>query len=260
MAGQGSGEPGGGNDVSGSKSAAFNLRCRRDRLLRRCVAGRRPDSCRRDHRPGARSGRGCRSRRDHHRHGDPDESAASGGVHARRCLHRPEPGARRIPARCRARRFQTPAPRRHSPFDGGESADRFRSQRGGHSRTGHGRGPRLANCASGDRKPRDRGRERAGREVAAQRPPVHHARRDRAWRRPAAELRPAAHQRRQTANERVSLRRHLRAAARARAACVLSDHRRHPGVQDREQQPGGRVRAVQWRRGQSHDEIRHEHL
>ena len=48
-----------------------------------------------------------RSRRDHHGHRDTDEPAASGGLHARRRLHRREPGARRVPARCRARRFQT---------------------------------------------------------------------------------------------------------------------------------------------------------
>ena len=170
-----------------------------------------------------------------------------------------EPGAWRIPPRCRARRLQARAPRGHSPVDRRESAHRFRSQRRRHSRTGDGR-RRRADRASGDREPRDRRRERAGRAAAAERPPVHHARRHRAGRRPAAEFRPAAHQRRETANERVSLRRHLRAAARAGAARVLPDHRRHPGVQDREQQPGGRVRAVQWRRGQSHDEIGHQCL
>ena len=40
--------------------------------------------------------------------------SASGGVHARRCLHRREPGARRIPPRCRARGLQTRAPRGRS--------------------------------------------------------------------------------------------------------------------------------------------------
>ena len=119
---------------------------------------------------------------------------------------------------------------------------------------------RRADRASGDREPRDGRRERAGRAAAAERPPVHHARRHRAGRRPAAEFRPAAHQRRETANQRVSLRRHLRAAARAGAGGVLPDHRRHPGVQDREQQPAGRVRAVQRRRGQSHDEVGHQCL
>ena len=122
------------------------------------------------------------------------------------------------------------------------------------------RGRRRADCASGDREPRDGRRARAGRAAAAERPPVHHARRHRAGRRPAAELRPAAHQRRETANQRVSLRRHLRAAAGTGAARVLSDHRRHPGVQDREQQPAGRVRAVQRWRGESHDEIGHQCL
>ena len=155
--------------------------------------------------------------------------------------------------------LQARAPRRHPSRDRREGAHRFRSQRRRHSRTGDGR-RRRADRASGDREPRDRRRERAGRAAAAERPPVHHARRHRAGRRPAAEFRPAAHQRRETANERVSLRRHLRAAARAGAGGVLPDHRRHPGVQDREQQPAGRVRAVQWRRGQSHDEIGHQCL
>ena len=238
---------------------AFHLPGRRERLLHRRVARLCSDGRRRDYRRGARSGRGCRSRCDHHGHRDPDESSASGGVHGRWCLHRPEPRARRVPARYRARRFQTPAPRGHSSGDRREGAHRFRSRGRRPAGTGDsGRG--RAGRARGDREPRDRRRERAGRAAAVERPPVHHARRHRAWRRPAAEFRPAAHQRRETANERVSLRRHLRAAARAGAARLLPDHRRHPGVQDREQQSGGRVRAVQWRRGQSHDEIGHQCL
>ena len=154
---------------------------------------------------------------------------------------------------------QTRAARGRSPFDWREGTHRLRPQRRRCSGTGDGRG-RRANRASGDREPRDRRRERAGRAAAAERAPVHHARGHCSRRRPSAEFRPAAHQRRETANERVSLRRDLRAPARAGAARVLSDHRRHPGVQDRKQQPGGRVRAVQWRRGQSHDEIGHQCL
>ena len=51
--------------------------------------------------------------------------------------------------------------------------------------------------------------------TAAQRPQLHHARRPRARRRPAAGLVAAAHQRRAAADQRVSVRRHLRPAARA---------------------------------------------
>ena len=64
----------------------------------------------------------------------------------------------------------------------------------------------------------------------------------------------AAHQRRPAAHERVSLRRHLGAAARAGTGGVLPEHRRHPGVQDREQQSAGRIRPVQRRRRQPDDE------
>ena len=46
----------------------------------------------------------------------------------------------------------------------------------------------------------------------------------------------AAHQRRPSAHERVSVRRHLGAAARARPGRVLPEHRRDSGVQDRKQQ------------------------
>ena len=52
----------------------------------------------------------------------------------------------------------------------------------------------------------------------------------------------AAHQRRPAADERVSLRRHLGAAARTGSGGVFPDRRRHSGIQDREQQPARRVR------------------
>ena len=60
----------------------------------------------------------------------------------------------------------------------------------------------------------------------------------------------AAHQRRPAAHQRVSVRRHLGAAAGARPGGVLPEHRRDPGIQDREQQPAGRVRPLQRRRRQ----------
>ena len=41
---------------------------------------------------------------------------------------------------------------------------------------------------------------------------------------------------------------------------LLPDHRRHPGVQDREQQPAGRVRPLQRRRGQPHDQVGDQRL
>ena len=66
----------------------------------------------------------------------------------------------------------------------------------------------------------------------------------------------AAHQRRPAAHQRVPVRRHLGAAARARTGGVLPEHRRDPGVQDREQQPAGRVRPLQRRRRQPDDEVR----
>ena len=109
-------------------------------------------------------------------------------------------------SRCAVRAFAWPQVRRRA------SISISRSER---SRTGDGR-RRRADRARRNREPRDRRRERTGRAAAAERPPVHHARHHRAGRRPAAEFGPAANQRRQAAHERVSLRRHLRAAARAR--------------------------------------------
>ena len=49
-----------------------------------------------------------------------------------------------------------------------------------------------------------------------------------------------------------------RPAARTRPGRVLSEHRRDPGVQDRNQQPAGRIRALQRRRGEPHDQIGHQ--
>ena len=65
-----------------------------------------------------------------------------------------------------------------------------------------------------------------------------------------------AHQRRPAADQRVSVRRHLRVAAGARPGRVLSDRRRDPGIQDRDEQPAGGIRPLQRRRHQPDDESR----
>ena len=117
--------------------------------------------------------------------------------------------------------LQAHAPRGHSALDRREGADRLRPHRRRRSRTGDRDGGR-ADRARRDRQPRDRRRERAGRAAAAERPHVHHARLARSRRRAAAELAAAPHQRRPAADERVPLRRHLRAAAGAGAGGVLS--------------------------------------
>ena len=65
-----------------------------------------------------RSGRGGRSRRDHHRHRDTDESVSEWSCPPATASTPPPslaPGEYR--ARCRARRLQTRAPRGHSPVD-----------------------------------------------------------------------------------------------------------------------------------------------
>jgi hypothetical protein len=72
-----------------------------------------------------------------------------------------------------------------------------------------------------------------------------------AWRGAAPELAAPTHQRRASSHERISLRRHLRAAGGAGSGGVLSGDRRDPGVQDREQQSTRRVRPLQRRRGES---------
>ena len=81
-----------------------------------------------------------------------------------------------------------------------------------------------------------------------------------AWRCRPARGAAAAHQRRTAAHQRIPVRRHLGAAARARAGRVLPEHRRDPGVQDREQQPAGRVRPLQRRRRQPDDQVRQQRV
>ncbi len=68
----------------------------------------------------------------------------------------------------------------------------------------------------------------------------------------------AADQRRPAADQRVPVRRHLGPPARTWPGGVLSERRRHPGFQDREQQPAGGIRPLQRRRGQSDDEVRQQ--
>ena len=170
-----------------------------------------------------------------------------------------EPGARRVPHRRRAGRIQAGAPRRHPSVDRRKGADRLRARRRRRARAGHGHGGR-ADPARRDGQPRDRRRARAGRAAAAERPHVHHAGGARARRRAAAELAASAHQRRPAAHQRVSVRRHLGAAAGAGPGGVLPGHRRDSGVQDREQQPAGRVRPLQRRRHQPDDQGGHERV
>ena len=76
----------------------------------------------------------------------------------------------------------------------------------------------------------------------------------------AAGLAVAAHQRRPAAHQRISVRRHLGAAAGAGPGRVLPGHRRDSGIQDREQQPAGRVRALQRRRRQPDDQGREQRV
>ena len=77
-----------------------------------------------------------------------------------------------------------------------------------------------------------------------------------ARRRPAQRPVPAAHQRQQAAHERIHLRRHQRAAARAGAGGLLPDHRRHGGIQAQRQCILSRVRPVERRHRHGHRKIR----
>ena len=169
----------------------------------------------------------------------------------------PSLGPGEYPHRRRAGRIQNHPPRRNPSVDGREGAHRFRPRDRQRQRTGH-RRRRLADRARRNGEPRHRRRARAGAAAAAQRPCVHHSRRARPGRRAAAQLAAAAHQRRQAADQRVPVRRHFRAAAGARTSRLLPGDRRDPGIQDREQQPGGGVRPVQRRRRQPHHQVRRE--
>ncbi len=104
--------------------------------------------------------------------------------------------------------------------------------------------------------PRTGHRQPDGHSAAAEWAQLHHAGRTGAWRGAAAELVVAAHQRRPAPHQRVPLRRHLCAAARAGPGGILPEHRRHRGVQDRNEQSARRVRPLQWWRCQLNDEVR----
>ena len=172
--------------------------------------------------------------------------------------------------RCRRRRHLSGA--RAWSLSGARRTDRFRpltregigsppvrpsgstsSSRSARDRSGDGDRRRAA-AAQRDLGPRPGHRQPQGRRAAAERPQLHHPGGPGARRGAAARVAAAAHQRRPAADQRVSVRRHLGAAAGARAGGVLPEHRRDPGVQDREQQPAGRVRALQRRRRQPDDE------
>ena len=174
-----------------------------------------------------------------------------------RRLRRPGARARRLSGARRVERIPAADPRRHParhrrdrsarPAAGGRRADR--------SHHGHRR-----RAAAAQRNLRARPRRSTTEESSTCRSTAAASSRLRAWRRawrcPAARGSAAAHQRRPAAHQRVSVRRHLGAAARARAGGVLSEHRRDSGVQDRKQQPAGRVRPLQRRRRQPDDQVR----
>ena len=76
----------------------------------------------------------------------------------------------------------------------------------------------------------------------------------------AARVAAAAHQRRTATHQRIPVRRDFGAAARARPGGVLSQRRRHSGIQDRDQQPAGRVRPLQRRRRQPDHQGGQQHV
>ncbi len=170
-----------------------------------------------------------------------------------------QPGAGRLPGRCRALGVQAGAASRHPALDRREGPDRLRAGRRRGARTGD-RDGRCADPPRGDRQPRHRGRARADRATAAERPHLHHARRARPRRRPSARHAASPHQRRAAAHERIPVRRHLRAAARAGPGGVLPGHRRDSGIQDREQQRARRVRPLQRRRHQPDHQVGHQRV
>jgi Carboxypeptidase regulatory-like domain len=167
------------------------------------------------------------------------------------------PGTYRV--RAELERIQTLDPGRHPRRDWRDRTAESGTRAGERQRGGDGQGGRAAapqrELGSGARH-----RQQEDRGAAAQRPQLHHAGfpRSRRGRAAAARRAAAAHQRRTPAHERVSVRRDLGLAARAGAGRVLPERGRDSGVQDREQQPAGRVRPLQRRRGQPHDEIRHQ--
>ncbi len=212
--------------------------------------GRKRDRNRRRQRPGGRR----RSRRHRHRDQRRHQPAAGRDDELRGRVHGARPGAGRLSRRRGALRLQARPPRGHPCRHGTDDTTRFRAERRRRSRAGQGQG-RDAAPPGRVGQPGRRDRKRPGRAAAAQRANVHHAGDARPRRRAASRHAAAAYQRRPAAHQRVPVRRHLGAAAGAGPGRLLSDHRRDPGIQDREQQPARRVRPVQRRRHQPHDEV-----
>ena len=125
---------------------------------------------------------------------------------------------------------------------------------GGRDRSDHGHGRRPAaaqrNVGAGARH-----RQQEGDRPPAQRPQLHHPRQPRARRGAAAGV---AACRASTAGGRAptsTCSTAFRCCNPSRTGRVLSEHRCHSGVQDREQQPACRVRALQWRRRQPDHQV-----
>ena len=165
------------------------------------------------------------------------------------------PGAGAVSGRSRAERFR-PLTRegvRAGHRRNGPARPAARGRRRGRSRHRHRRCAAASQRDVGARP----GRSTTGRSSTCRSTAAASSR----WRRlaPGVALPPgslaAAHQRRAAAHQRVPVRRHLGAAARARPGRVLSERRRDPGVQDRNQQPAGRVRPLQRRRREPDDEV-----
>ena len=103
--------------------------------------------------------------------------------------------------------------------------------------------------------PRPGGGRRHDHGPAAERAQLRQPGRSRAGRGAAAGILSAEDQRRPAPDQRIPLRRRLGPAAGTRPGGLLSQRRCDPGIQDREQQPGRRIRPLQRRRRQSHDQV-----
>ena len=232
-----------------------------------CIHGRGVVPRRGRPRPGRRRHAGwsrCRclrrvsARRDRHRDRDSDDADAHGGHRVRRRLFDPWSAAWRLRRAHRARRVPPRHPRGHPRRHGrhdppGRRAAGRRPERDDDRHRRHDAPPRRhveSRPGRGQRKDH---------RPPAERPQLRQPGRPGSRRRAAAGIVAAADQRRPAADQRVPVRRHLGAPARTGPGGVLSERRRHPGIQDREQQPAGRIRPLQRRRRQSDDEVRQQH-